>query len=468
MEDARGPRLARELSGRPLFLLFLAVAIGIAASRTWPFVLAAVVLVAIGTSARARGVVALGVALGFLLSFRTPYEPVSEPKAFRGEVTLVGGPERGPYGQYALVVHEGLRYGMTFARDEKLVLSQKVRVVGELMPPREGQDEAWRRQRISGLLRAEGRIDPVRPPAGPFRYAERLRARFLERIERLLPPAEAAWLAALCVNERGGLDPEDWQALRESGTVHIVSASGLHVLLVVLVLSALTSPLPIPRWVRVVSVLGVAALFVAVTGSRAPAVRAWIMVAVLFLAPFVRRQADGPSALAVAGLVWLALFPDDLFELGFQLSYAAVLGISVFGGLEAPVPANALARLGFRVEQMARVSLAAFASTLPIQLWAFGGFSWIAVPANVLIGGMLPVLMGAAALASLVVGVADGLAQALVRLVILPLSGWLQLVARASEAWPRFWQPTPFLPDWLAFGATIGIFLLWRPRVRPA
>jgi len=138
-----------------------------------------------------------------------------------------------------------------------------------------------------------------------------------------IPADQVGFASALLLGYRDMLDRRDNAAFFRTGTVHILSISGLHIgMLAVFLHGALRL-----GWLRANTatavVLGVTLAYALVIDAEPPALRAVIVVAMSAVASFARRPALGFNLLAGSALVVLALNPCDLFRVGPQLSFVA-------------------------------------------------------------------------------------------------------------------------------------------------
>ncbi len=235
--------------------------------------------------------------------------------------------------------------------------------------------------------------------------------RGLAILQRHLGDGEAYGVAAaLILGDRRAVSDELRAVYQHSGAIHILAVSGLHVGMVYLVLATLLRALPAGRYHRPVQaalcLLGVWA-FVLVTGCSPSAVRAGTMFSFFILGRAFYRQSSAFNTLAASACCLLLLQPRLLFDVGFQLSYAAVAGIIGLQPLlyRAWHPPHALPDYLWK---LLTVSVAAQLGTLPLSLHyfhLFPAYFWlsglIAVPAAGLIlgGGLLLLLLDGVPLA---------------------------------------------------------------------
>lgn len=166
---------------------------------------------------------------------------------------------------------------------------------------------------------------------------ERVRQAIGARVLAGLPGETGAIANALVTGERGGISQATNDAFRDSGLFHILSISGLHmtviagaVFLSIRLLLAAVPPVallfPIKKWAAVVAV--VAALgYLLISGSTSATIRSWIMISLMFLAVLLDRPAVALRNVALAALAILIAFPESVFDVGFQMSFAAVVAL---------------------------------------------------------------------------------------------------------------------------------------------
>lgn len=173
--------------------------------------------------------------------------------------------------------------------------------------------------RLDEQLRRIGanRWHPLRPVA---RWGNSAREILLARTDESTGPLAVA----LVIGQRSFVTTAVRERLMETGTAHLLSVSGLHLAIVVLIAKTLATVARLPsRW-HLVWIVTVAAFYVAITGGRPPVVRAAILVAVVALAWVYRRPAQTLNSLALAAIVLLLWNPEYAFHVGVQLSFLAV------------------------------------------------------------------------------------------------------------------------------------------------
>jgi competence protein ComEC len=322
-------------------------------------------------------------------------------------------------------------------------------------------------------------------PARPWH--ERVRRRAVAAIDAALPPASAALLSGLLLGERRALPAEIDDAFRRAGVTHVLAVSGFNVALVASAVFLLARLIGLGRRAAAGGAVVVVLGFGAIVGPQASVLRAVVMAVIVLAALLIDRDTEVLNSLAAAALLILAVRPNDLLEPGFQLSFAATVGIVL-----APQPRSiALAAL--------TVSAAAQAAVLPITLWHFHQVSVVGLVANLavvplaavatvvgLVGGALAFVWGPAAQIAFdavwpallalraVVAIAAALPGALVYLPSPPpvaIACYASALVVAALAW-RMRRSEPRRARWMLGAATSGLVVAiamaaW-PLVRPA
>ncbi len=252
------------------------------------------------------------------------------------------------------------------------------------------------------------------------------RRRLLQGLLSLVPEPEGALGAGILLGVRAGIDPAVSDAFSTAGLTHVVAISGWNIAIVAALVSAASRPLlrvPGGRLLAVAVAAAAVASYVLLTGASPSVVRAALMAAALVMARLGGSPAHAISALMAAALAMLIAAPQVLWDVGFQLSALATAGLIWFA---SPMEAR-LARLPTLLREPMALTLAAQLTTLPVILLNFERLSLISPLANVVVVPLVPVVMGCAALAS-VVGALDAA-------IHLPLLGDLLPWAAGGTAW---------------------------------
>lgn len=405
------------------------------------------------------------VALGLALAPRETLSSLRERSYFEGVVSIATVPRLFPDGSTCEVEGRSGRFSMWISGDRLYSLGDVVRVKGVLRPLAEGSDAYWHSRGVSARLQP-GSIERLRGSGGVLAWGIRWRAAFVRFCRAALVPEAARVVDAVCFNVDGELDAETRVDLQRSGTTHIVSASGLHVLIFAFALQMALVALPIPRWMQLALLLAVLVLYAGATGFRPPVVRAVMMATVYALAYLVRREPDALSALSFAALAYLVLSPRSLQDVGFQLSFVTVFGLALFLR-PAPMPRSPWRRLGQGLWDVARTSLTATLASAPLVAYHFGAVSLASIPANAMIAFALPPLMTTALAALAVSMVLPALAMGAMGWIVEPLTGWVLFVVSlfGGQPWSALEVP-PFHPYWIV-AYYLAWFALWRRAPRP-
>lgn len=166
---------------------------------------------------------------------------------------------------------------------------------------------------------------------------ERIRQTVSERVRAAVPGETGAIAVSLITGERGAITEKTNDAYRDSGLVHILSISGLHMAIMAgFVYGAIRVGLaafpsialryPIKKWAAAAALMGAAA-YLLISGGSIPTVRAFLMIAIMFAAVMLDRQALAMRNVAIAALVVLLMMPESLLDPGFQMSFAAVVSL---------------------------------------------------------------------------------------------------------------------------------------------
>ena len=264
-------------------------------------------------------------------------------------------------------------------------------------------------------------------------------------IGRLVPEPEASLLQGIILGVRASIPRDLYDLFNATGTSHILVISGANLTIVAALLSRVFGRLLGKRrafWLT----LGGVGLYVVLVGAEPAVTRAALMAGLFLTALYLGRQATAYVSLCAAGLFLTAINPLSLWDVGFQLSFAAVLGLILFSpALDqfferrlARVLSQEKAKKAVRyLNDLLIVTLAAQILTLPLTLYYFGRLSLIAPLANPLILPAQPAIIVVGGLATLV-GLVPFLQPVAQLLFWIPWLGlaYTTAIVRWLAAWP--------------------------------
>lgn len=209
-------------------------------------------------------------------------------------------------------------------------------------------------------------------------YLLRARERYLQVID-VLPSVDAALLKALILGERNLVSPEIADFFTASGIVHLMAVSGVHVGLVATLALWVGSLLHLPFALKSLASAIIVGIYIVWTGFTASAARAGIMFLIGLLGQAAGRPRNSLVALAAAAGILLLINPWNLYDIGFQLSFAAAVGILYL----VPLVPSAEHKWQRWLTPFV-TSLAAQLTTWPLTAYYFSGVSLVGCVASVL------------------------------------------------------------------------------------
>lgn len=196
----------------------------------------------------------------------------------------------------------------------------------------------------------------------------------LSAMRKSVPKPARALAMALLIGYRDEVDKDLLQAYTNTGVVHVIAVSGMHLGLIFLLLQHLLvfpeNRFPITKWIKASIVLLITWWFSGIAGAAASIIRAAFMFSLMLVAKILRKPMDPIQSLSLGAFALLCYNPFWLWDAGFQLSFAALLSIVVFQPLITPwlQPKNKIAHA---IWQLMAVTLAAQILTLPISIGQF-------------------------------------------------------------------------------------------------
>jgi competence protein ComEC len=299
--------------------------------------------------------------------------------------------------------------GLLLARIDNgidLIYGDRVKLTGELTTPPEFEDFSYRdylaRQGTYSLM-SFASVEILESGHGnPFSAAMyALRELGVETLYKLYPAREAALLAGILLGDESGLSEKVKADFNDTGTRHIIAISGFNISIIAGLLLAVFG-----RWLgarRGIWAAGIGVvLYTLFVGADASVVRASLMGTLALVALRTGRQAFALNSLGISAALMALVNPLVLWDVGFQLSFAATLGLVLYAEplgarvqdwMDGHLRPEWAKRLGGPVKDYFLLTLAAQIATLPILLYYFQRLSIFSLPANMLILPVQPALM---------------------------------------------------------------------------
>ncbi|HAB50662.1 MAG: DNA internalization-related competence protein ComEC/Rec2 [Ignavibacteria bacterium RIFOXYB2_FULL_35_12] len=288
----------------------------------------------------------------------------------------------------------------------KLVPGNIVRIEGTFQKGREDRnpgefnyDNYLHSQGISGLLYVNDDYDVkiINWNSSAFQTAIFNARKFVDsQIKSLHNAQTAGLLRGLLLADRSNIDYETKTEFVNSGVMHILAVSGLHVGYIVLIFVVVLGRFNI--FIRsILTIVGLIA-FLLLTGMPPSVFRAVVMAVVIIMAYMANRSTNIFNSLAIAAFIVLSLNPEELFGAGFQLSFLAVLSIAVI----YPIMQKYIYSLKLKSKVVnyillfMGVSLSAQLGTLPLTLIYFGKLSSVSLLTNLIVIPLAGVIVGIA------------------------------------------------------------------------
>ncbi|MDO8603155.1 MAG: ComEC/Rec2 family competence protein, partial [Candidatus Omnitrophota bacterium] len=227
-----------------------------------------------------------------------------------------------------------------------------------------------------------------------LRYAylvrEKIKNQFLEK----MPLESGAFLRAILLGDRSELPKKLNESFRNSGIMHILAISGLNVALLAGAFLFLFKLLRLKREVYYIATMVSLVFLMILTGSSVSVVRATIMCIVFLTGRLLGRPVDAYNTLGAAAFIILVINPKDIFDVGFQLSFMAVLSmVYLMPKLMRFVKKDwSFYIRRYLIEPLA-ISISATLGTLPFIMYYFRMVTPVAIISNIFIVPLMFVLM---------------------------------------------------------------------------
>lgn len=214
-----------------------------------------------------------------------------------------------------------------------------------------------------------------------------IRNYFFNTISQYLGGDEKALLIGILLGEKQEMSDKLRQTFADTGIAHILAVSGLHIAILIGILLLLLPTIRVRGFLQLVIIIVVIVLYLSIIGFKMSAVRAGLMALFVCLGLYIQRYYNPLNSVLVAAIIILLFSPQAIFEISFQLSFMATLGIimitpklyNTIKKYKIPKYITRYLLLPFLVSFSATISIA------PIILYYFFQFPLLTVFANLLI-----------------------------------------------------------------------------------
>ena len=346
---------------------------------------------------------------------------------------------------------------------------QKVRVRGSLKTPPENEEFSYRdylaRENIHSIMSmADVTVLPGNGGNPFFVQVYKLKTKLLENTYRLYHDPEASLLAGILLGVDTGLTRKLQDAFKNTGTAHIIAISGFNIAIIAGIFFSIFKNMFGERLGAAVAILGII-FYTLLVGADAAVVRAAFMGSLSLLARQLGRRNNGMNALAAVAFIMAIINPLVLWDIGFQLSFFATLGLILYAEPFSNFTSNLIAKISKHDASMFTkiindnvvLTFAAQLTTIPIMAYQFKRISLISFIANPFILPVQPAVM-----------IMGGLAV-FTSLIIFPLGQFMAWFAwpfsaytiRIVELFDRVPHASIYLGDspfWIIFAVYAALF----------
>jgi competence protein ComEC len=312
-----------------------------------------------------------------------------------------------------------------------LEMGSGIEASGTIRVPPDWQRDYYERLGVSRVL-AASQVDVLDRSRGGLAGAiDSVRRRSEAALEDGTTQPAANLLRGFVLGEDDRIDDTTRDRFKRSGLAHLLAVSGQNVVLLAILGAAVCMALGVSLRGRLLVVLALIAVYVPLTGAGASIQRAGIMGAAGVAAALASRPASRWYALLLAAGATLAINPRAEGDIGWQLSFAAVLGILCFcAPLSRLLAGSEPGRLRRALAEAAALTISATLATAPLTAFHFETLSVVALPANLLAVPAEAPVMWAGMLAA-----AAGQVSWLPAAPLTGLAGWLAGYIDQVAAW---------------------------------
>lgn len=275
-----------------------------------------------------------------------------------------------------------------------------VQSLSEIKDYSEGYADYLERRRISYTWRyPDVELIKTNTTGGHWASAQiqKLYIALYNRVQELFIEPDASIVLAMLLAEKGMILDDIVQQFRKAGVSHILAISGLHIAIIASLIYVIVSWFPIKSWWRTCLVVVFLWSYVLFIGYPMSAIRAASFISVALVFFRLGKLVSLPTALLLTVASITTIKPEAVFDVGFQLSVSAVIGIFVLlflGGKGGKIFVQSNKRVVLvGIYRLILVSMGATLGTWPLIAYHFGSVSMIGVLANLLVVPIVPLVL---------------------------------------------------------------------------
>lgn len=227
--------------------------------------------------------------------------------------------------------------------------------------------------------------------------AFRIRSYLKKKFEDHLTENESGLMCAILLGDRSGIPKHIRDLFVQTGTAHVLAISGLHVGIVAGCFFVFFRVLPIGRKSKLIATALMLLVYMLIAGTRPSVVRATVMTTTVLIGIAIERDSDFITMVSLSALILLIINPNNIFDIGFQLSYICVISIFFFYPLferfMEQVRGNKQNYIGKVIVQLFCVSFAVWLGVAGVIAYYFQMVTPITIIANILIVPLLTVIV---------------------------------------------------------------------------
>ena len=344
-------------------------------------------------------------------------------------------------GEQDIKTHRVLVTLMNGETEQAVYVGQRVNGIGRLFEPETVSNPGGTDERIYALARnyeLSGYIQSGWTAEGDEAFSIRERLRRLR--EKLLNHWRETFgkssplFEAILLGDRNNMDDEIVNAMRLTGTIHLLTISGFHVTLLAGMIEVLLKKLSLGKKSRFVVETILLCFFAALTGAAAGTIRAVIMASMRMWAKCRGRRYEPLTALSAAALFMNIYNPIWALDISFQFSFSIVLGILLLRkSVETALNKCPLIRCCPRLRDLLCISFCAQVAAIPMQVMFYGYVSPVSLPMNLVAGTMMPFLMNGGLICAVLSAICPKAKELIAVCVSLPIAIFEKLSLRCAE-----------------------------------